>query len=304
MPEQASSIYLDTGQGHRLHVQQFGPKDGIPLLFLHGGPGSGFDVKYYDNFYKDLPVRFISFDQRGCGKSQLFGNLESNTTQHLLADIENIRTHFGIEKWIVAGHSWGSTLALLYAQSCLERCNQLLLSSIFLGRRKDQEWTMKGSQVFFPDAYGEMIEGLSSDPDADIQPILYKMLTEGTGEQQKEAAFRFMRFGANLVRLNPQIVTMSEIDDRAVNMAKILLHYALNDFFIEDNQILENMSKLDGIPVSILHGRLDMDCRVEQAFELKAAIPHAQLYLVDGSHSLSEEPMRSAYSNMISKALE
>lgn len=304
MTRESIQAYLPVSDGHRLFYRIEGPRDGIPVLFLHGGPGSGFPDAY-TAFFADKPVRLIAFDQRGTGQSTPRGPGPANTTQHLLHDIEQLRTELGIAQWYVAGHSWGSTLALLYALAYTDHCTGLLLASLFLGRRRDQEQTFRNAMIHAPDLFRKMCDGLytgAPDP-VRFEHELYKRLHSEDPDEQYDAAYRFDQISSVLVRLQPRPVERSNITEASLNKVRILLDYAAHDFFIPDNIILDQAERLTHMPIWLLHGQSDLDCLPQQALDLKTRLPQIDLRLVEGAHSLLEEPYRTRFQDMIDDAI-
>ena len=280
--------FLPVTDGHTIFYQIHGPADGLPLLFLHGGPGSGFNPDYL-RFFAGKPIRLITFDQRGTGQSTPRGIDPYNTTPHLIADIEALRRFIGVDRWHVSGHSWGTTLALYYAQHYPSVCVGLMLISLFLGRRRDQEQSFKNTQMFFPDLAAAMSKDLPAHLSFD-QAILDRLQSDDFAIQIN-AAYRFSMIGAALVSMTPAYPDRFDISESDINKARLLLHYAAQDFFMPDNIILDQAQLLRDMPIWLLHGRYDLDCLPQQAFELKTTLPHVDLRFVPGSHSLAEDAM-------------
>lgn len=289
MTEPVAQGFLPAEDGHEVAWYEFGNPDGLPVLFLHGGPGSGFKPDYLPFFPLDR-VRFISFDQRGAGLSRPFAKLEDNTTPKLLSDIERLRKAHGIESWIVVGHSWGSTLAVIYAKAHPAVCRKVLLVSFFGGQPQDQRWTFEDIRIFFP----EEVAALHALKDGDKRPFGEWVCAALAGAQKDEVAFRLSCLTSAAARMNPKPVTRADITAESVGRWQMLMHYGLHDFFMPVGSIYENLSALT-MPVHALHGRFDMDCPISQAFQLKEALPSLKLTVVSGNHSTSEEPMGSAF---------
>jgi proline iminopeptidase len=296
MMQPSSTGFLDVGQGHKIFYRIYGPEDGVPFVFLHGGPGSGFSESY-SRFFEGQPIRLIAFDQRGAGKSEPKGINPDNTTQHLIDDIETLRKFLGIDKWLVAGHSWGSTLAFFYALQHKDQCLGLVLSSLFLGRKRDQDWSFDGAKIFFPDIFEKICDGLPAGQT--FEEYLYQDLLNGTDAQKHEAAYRFALLGSALVRLVPVYYERDEIGAPEINMLSQLVHYAKNGFFVPENHILDNAAVLKNLPIWLLHGRFDMDCLPMQTYELQKILPQIDLRIVGGAHSLSEVVMEQAFYDII-----
>jgi proline iminopeptidase len=303
-PRQAGE--LDVTDGHRLYFEQCGDADGLPLLFLHGGPGSGAAPKYRRMFD---PQRFnlILFDQRGCGRSGPHLSLEANTTAHLIEDIETLRTHLGIERWIVFGPSWGSTLALAYAQAFPERVSGLVVEGIFLGRPSDLAWMHgpDGVRNVFPDAWEdfagpapraartaqeEMLDWCFGQMQSEIAAGLPALRRIGEDaitpeEMRRSTLYRWCEYEDRLSYLsNPPRVALDSLKARGADFVAarslIEVHYFRNNCFLEPGQLLDQARQLANIPMHILHSRYDMVCPASAAFELAKACPHAGFDLI------------------------
>lgn len=284
----------------------FGNPNGKPILFLHGGPGSGFNHEYIDIFGPALKsLHFITFDQRGSGNSQGFDFPHENNTQLLLSDIENLREHLGVDRWAVSGHSWGATLALLYAQKHSEQCESLFLAGTFLGRKKDQDWTFRESRSLIPDIFLETDRALADlMPDVDkydsLESRFLDCLKSGSSAIRLGAARLFSNFSQYLARLSPKEVPIDSISEHDVNRSVILLSFAAHDFFINPiDGAVTNLNVLRSLPISFFHGEKDIDCPIDQIKQLLPLLPHARLFLMAGAHSLLEEPMRSGISQAL-----
>jgi proline iminopeptidase len=292
------SDYLKVSELHTLYFEQVGNPQGAPILFLHGGPGGGISPdhrRYFDpKFY-----RIILFDQRGCGKSTPFAELKENTTWDLVSDIEKIRTHLRISKWIVFGGSWGSTLALSYAVTHTERVVGLILRGIFLCRKKEIQWFyQEGASRFFPDAWGPYFQFIPENERHDMVKAYYQRLTSDNEALRLKAAKLWSQWEMATSYLIPKASAVTEMEDpaRALPFARIEAHYFIhNAFFESDNFLLEKANKLANLPVTIVQGRYDMVCPMESAYELHKAIPRSQLIIVpDCGHSASEPGIRSS----------
>lgn len=299
-----TEMRFPVSDGHELQVYETGASDGVPVIYLHGGPGSGFNKKNADLF--DLKqVRLIAFDQRGCGQStpQGFEGLANNTTAHLIADIEALRKSRGLGQVVLYGSSWGSTLAVEYAKAYTQNVCLLLLASTFVARREDQEWSFEGVKTFYPDAYAQLVEGLPKG--VKPQDYLYAGIMSENADRQFDAAFRFDRFGATICQLEPEVVAEADITPASINRARLLLHYAANDFYLPDaaKGVLTGIENLRDVPVGMIHGRYDMDCRPEAAALLASNLPQVGLRFVTGGHSTSDMPYRAEIRAMIAAKL-
>lgn len=308
--EPFNSGYLKVSDLHEIYFEEVGNPEGRPVVFLHGGPGGC--IRDYHRAYFDPEVyRVILFDQRGAGKSRPFAELEENNTQALIADMEALREHVGVEKWHVFGGSWGSTLALLYAIAYPQRVSALILRGIFLGRQEDIDWSFrKGVDVFYPKEYEAYLAPLSQEDRNDLNVIggYYKLLTSPEKEVRENAARAWSSWEGSLISLLPNEQVQAEFGslDLAVSLARLECHYFINHLFLEeDNYILNHADKISHIPTIIVHGRYDMDCRVSSAYELHRKLPNSELWIIEGSgHSSGEPKIAEALINAADKAKE
>lgn len=277
---------------HTLHIEECGSPDGIPVLFVHGGPGAGCG-KFDRRFFDPDKYRIILFDQRGAGRSTPHAELTNNTTQHLVSDIEAIREHLKISKWVLFGGSWGSTLALVYAQTHPDRVLGMILRGIFLCRDQDLHWFYQaGADRLFPDYWQDFLQPIPENEHDNLLAAYYKRLT-GENELAKMAAAKAWSVWEGrcaTLRPNPDIVHMFSDPHMAVSLARIEAHYFMNHAFLEPNQIINNAAALEGIPGTIVHGRYDIVCPLDNATSLHDAWPGSVLQIVrDAGHS-SHEP--------------
>ncbi len=284
-------LSLEVGEGHRIYVEESGNPSGIPVLFVHGGPGGGC-APTHRRFFNPEKYRIILFDQRGCGRSTPHASLTQNTTQALVSDMEKIREHLGIDQWLLFGGSWGSTLSLVYAQSHPERVCGLILRGIFLCRERDIRWFYQdGASFVFPDFWQDYLEPIPAPERDDLLTAYYSRLTSDNELVRMAAAKAWSVWEGRCSTLdpNPEIVDHFADPHFALAMARIEAHYFINSAFMQPNQILENADKLKDIPITIVHGRYDMVCPIEQAFSLQQVAPHAELHIVrDAGHSAFE----------------
>lgn len=283
---------LQVDNTHTLYIEESGSENGIPVVFLHGGPGGGTEP-CNRRFFDPEKYRIILFDQRGCGKSEPHGSLENNTTQHLINDIEKIRAHLDIDKWVVFGGSWGSTLGLLYAQSFPERVMGLILRGIFLSREKDLRWLYQdGANRVFPDAWHEFLKPIPEPSQHNLLEAYSKLLNGENELSRMGAAKAWATWEASCATLKPNHTVMDHFTDphTALSLAKIEVHYFSNHSFIEENQIIHDMHKIKDIPGIIIHGRYDMVCPLENAVTLHKAWPNADLNIIREAGHASSEP--------------
>ncbi len=285
------SDYLDTQQGHQVYYEESGSLDGIPIVFLHGGPGAG-TSSVHRRYCDPEKYRMILVDQRGCGRSTPHGAIENNSTQDLINDLEAIREKLGIDRWVVMGGSWGATLALIYAESCPQRVMGLILRGVFLGRKQDIHWLyQEGTRRVYPDYWQEFVQIIPQNERADIVSAFYKRLTGQNELAKMGAAKAWAVWEARVATLEPNQALVSQFSNPhlAVAMAKISSHYFTNHCFIEENQIIQNAHQLKGIPGIIIQGRYDMLCPLENAWSLQAVWQESEIHTIrDAGHSASE----------------
>lgn len=287
-----NEFFLPIDELHTLYIEESGSKNGIPVIFLHGGPGSGCEA-FHRRFFDPEKYRIILFDQRGCGKSTPHAELKNNTTQHLIEDIETIRKKMGIERWMIFGGSWGSTLALLYAEAYPERVSALIVRGIFLGRPKDIDWFyQEGASRIYPDYWQQFIEPIPKVQHDNLLQAYHAQLTGDNEIAKSRAAKAWSTWEGLTANLTPKGSVLDHFTDLhyALSIARIEAHYFINNNFLEDNQIVNNASKLENIPGIIIHGRYDMICPIEQAFELHAAWQTATLEVIPSCGHAASEP--------------
>lgn len=282
---------LDVGDGHRLYWETCGDPDGLPVVFLHGGPGSGCEP-WHRRFFDPARYRIVLFDQRGSGRSTPHAGLDANTTPHLVEDIERLREALGVQRWVVFGGSWGSTLGLAYAQAHPDRVLGLVLRGIFLCRPRDIRWFYQsGADRLFPEAWARFRELIPEEERVDMVAAYHRRLTGPDRELRERAAqaWSVWEGSSSCLRPNPDVVAHFADSSVAVSLARIECHYFFNDSFLEPDQLLRDADRLAGIPGYIVHGRYDVVCPVEQAVALHRVWPQAELRIVpDAGHSAAE----------------
>ncbi|NKB33383.1 MAG: prolyl aminopeptidase [Pseudomonadales bacterium] len=282
---------LRVSEVHELYVDESGDPDGIPILFVHGGPGGACDASSR-RFYDPQIFRIITFDQRGCGRSTPHGSLEDNSTEHLISDMEKIREHLAIDKWILFGGSWGSTLSLLYAQSHPQHVAALILRGIFLSRQCDLDWLYKdGANRVFPDYWEDFIRPISENERGDMVSAYYDRLTGEDELARMAAAKAWSAWEGNCSKLRPSAEALSRFTKphNALALSRIETHFFVNKGFVEENQILKNMNAIKDVPGRIIHGRYDMVCPLNNALALHQQWTNSELHIVrDAGHSASE----------------
>ena len=282
---------IPVSDGHRLYVEECGRADGLPVVFLHGGPGSGCEPWQRQFFDPDV-YRIVLFDQRGSGRSTPHAVLEGNTTQHLLADIEIVRTKLGIDQWVVFGGSWGSTLGLVYAETCPEQVLGLILRGIFLCRPRDIHWFyQEGASFLLPDHWKDYRDIIPEAEQDDMVSAYYRRLTGKDEVACMAAARAWSLWEGRASTLLPKAGVVEHFANphTAMSLARIECHYFMNNSFLEPNQILNDAHRLHAIPGVIVHGRYDVVCPVEQAWMLHQAWPESRLQIIpDAGHSATE----------------
>lgn len=277
---------------HELYIEESGNPHGVPVLFLHGGPGSGTEA-YHRCFFDPLRYRIILFDQRGCGRSTPHACLDDNTTQLLVQDIEQIRQHLGISQWLLFGGSWGSTLALVYAETHPEKVLGLVLRGIFLCRPEEIQWFyQQGASRLFPDYWQDYLAPIAEQERDDLLSAYYRRLTSGDEQQRLSAAKAWSLWEGCTSTLLPseQVRAHFVSPATALSLARIECHYFMHDSFLEPNQILRNVNAIKDLPAVIVHGRYDVVCPLENAWQLHQRWPNSRLDIVAGAgHSASEK---------------
>jgi len=289
--------HLRVSELHSLYLEECGHRNGLPVLFLHGGPGAGCEP-WHRRFFDPARYRILLFDQRGCGRSKPHAELRDNTTAHLIDDIESIRRHLGIERWVVFGGSWGSTLALAYAEAHPERVLGLILRGIFLCRPREIHWFyQEGASRIFPDLWLDYLAPIPLEERGELVRAYYRRLA-GRDEIARMAAAKAWSIweGRTATLLeNRGVVDHFADPHTALSLARIECHYFMHDAFLRPNQLLEEAHRLAGIPGVIVQGRYDIVCPAESAWDLHQAWPTAELKIIpDAGHSAAEPGTRSA----------
>ncbi|MCA1591260.1 MAG: prolyl aminopeptidase [Acidobacteria bacterium] len=277
---------------HTIYYEQCGNPEGLPVVFLHGGPGGGC-VPEYRRFFDPTAYRIILFDQRGSGLSAPHASIEDNTTWRLVEDIERLREHLGVESWVVFGGSWGSTLSLAYAQTHPHRARALILRGIFLCRPKEIRWFyQEGASAIFPDVWEEYLKVIPEAEREDMVSAYHRRLTSEDEAVRLEAARAWSVWEGSTSKLFFDYTMIEKFADPefALAFARIECHYFMNNAFFEtDNYLIENVGKIRHIPAVIVQGRYDVVCPMMSAWELHRAWPEADLQVIpDAGHSATE----------------
>jgi proline iminopeptidase len=288
--EPFNHFFLKTTHGHSIYVEQCGNPQGVPIVFLHGGPCSGckpdhrrfFDPSYY---------HIILFDQRGCGRSLPFGELTHNTLPDLIADMERIRQHLALENWILFGGSWGVTLALAYAQKHVKRVQAMILRGSFLARLQDMKWFLSnhGVSLIYPEAWQHLIDSIpaehrTDDLVADLNTILW-----GNDElASRRVTKAWQAWGGQVALGNAYQLYDSHLTEHDIKQVKMELHYARNHYFLAENELLTHCEKLQHLPVTIIHGQQDLVCPIEAGWQLHRVLPQANYVVLPNSGHIAQ----------------
>jgi proline iminopeptidase len=301
-PEPFDHGWLETGDGHQLYWETCGNPVGIPAVVLHGGPGSGC-TPWNRRWFDPARYRIMLFDQRNCGRSRPYAgepvvDLTTNTTAHLVADIELLRGHLGIERWVVAGISWGTTLALAYAQSHPDRVNAMVLTSVVTTTRTEVEWVTKAMGRVFPEQWERLRDGARlSHPDGDLAAAYSRLLHEPDPEVRERAAADWCAWEDTHVGTHPAHVRHKRYQDPRFRLcfARIVTHYFSHVAFLADGALLSAMDRLNGIPGVLIQGALDISSPPDIAWRLHRAWPGSELVIVDGlGHGTELAAIRAA----------
>ncbi len=291
---ETSRLGLD--ERHVMYWEQSGRPDGVPVVFLHGGPGAG-AIPVHRRFFDPEFYRIVVYDQRGAGRSTPRGELIDNTTEHLIADMERLRELLGIDKWLLFGGSWGSTLALAYAEAHPERSLGLILRGIFLGRAHENDWFIRGMRTVFPEAWRSFVEVLDEDERDDILAAFHRRLTDPDRAVRLSAARAWSRYEGSCSTLlpSPETVAAFSEDSMASGLAAIEAHYFINGLFLAPDALLDNIDRIRHLRCVIVQGRYDMVCPIATADDLHRAWPEADYIVVpDSGHSAMDPGIRVA----------
>jgi proline iminopeptidase len=283
---------LDVGDGHSLYWERCGTRGAKPVVFLHGGPGAGCSPDHRRQFDPSL-YDIMLFDQRGCGRSTPHASLVANTTWHLVADIERLREMAGVERWMVYGGSWGSTLALAYAQTHPDRATELVLRGIFTFRQSELDWLyVQGASEIFPDKWPDFLSPIPAAERGDIVTAYQDRLTGTDAAAQLEAAKAWSKWEAETVTLlpDPHVIEEFTSDEFAVAIARIENHYMVHKGWLEEGQLIDGAAKIRHIPGVIVQGRYDCCTPPVTAWDLKQAWPEVELNIVPDAGHLFSEP--------------
>ena len=301
----SANVVLEVTQGdqsvqHQLYVEHCGNPQGIPVLFLHGGPGAGCREKHRCYFNPAL-YHIILFDQRGCGRSLPTGDLTNNTADHLMQDIEQIRQHIGIKQWLIFGGSWGSTLGLYYAQHYPKHVLGMILRGVFLARQQDIDWAYgaDGAAKLFPEAWHNLVKDLPVEQQQEPLSAIYQQLSSHNSDISQAMFNKLDDWECSIVTLRARLYplasseissTTSKTKTTKIAASIIQLYYSLHQCFISEHALLEHIDPIRHLPTKIIHGRYDMVCPVEQAWKLKQHWPEAELNIIEMAGHVADEP--------------
>jgi len=281
---------------HTLYWEESGNPHGVPVLFLHGGPGAG-TAPSHRQFFDPTHYHIVLFDQRGSGKSTPLGEARQNSTQLLIEDIERLREMMGIEEWLIFGGSWGSTLALAYGQAHPQRCSGFILRGIFLGTQAEIDWFLEGMPLFFPGEHAQFVSQIPEVERGDLLGAYMKRLFSDDPVVSLRAAQAWSRYEANCLHLlpRPEVARMFSAACVALGVGRLGAHYFCNKMFLTEGQLINNMDRISHLPAVIIQGRYDVVCPPRTAWQLRQAWPKASFQVVDDAgHAASEPGIASA----------
>ncbi len=295
--EPFNSGYLEVSKKHKIYFEQVGNPKGHPIVFVHGGPGGGIS-KESRVFFDPEFYNIVLFDQRGAGKSEPFACMDENTTWDLISDMEKLREHLKIDKWIVFGGSWGSTLSLIYSINHSDRVKGLILRGIFLARKEDVDWLFQeGCSYIYPDAFEKFKNHIKEEKRNDLLKAYYELLMSDDKDEAIKAAKVWSVYEGSVINLVPdeKVINSFGDDNNALALARTECHYFYNNSFLEDdNYIINNIDKIKDIKTIIVHGRYDVDCRLIGAYELNKRLNNSKLIITKmaGHSSFESENMK------------
>lgn len=299
----STSDLLPVSELHKIHYEVCGNPDGEPILFVHGGPGAGYaerDKRFFD-FNKQ---RVVFFDQRSSSRSTPFGTIEENTTPHLVADINILLDHLKIKKVTLFGGSWGTTLSLVYAIQNPERVNRLLLRGIFLANKAASDYFLNGgTEQFYPEVWKRFEDTIPKDNKQSVSEFYLDKMLNGTEKERDFFCYEWAFYEISIFKKNiseEQVnKVLNEISYKSLSILEA--YYSANNFFLEENYILNNIKQLDAIPVKIVHGKNDVICPAEYAIELNENLKNSELFIVDGGHSDTEPEIEKKLIELINE---
>ena len=294
--EPHASGLIDLDGCHKMYWEISGNPNGMPVVFLHGGPGAGASPSHR-RFFDPGHYRIIIFDQRGSGRSRPFAEIKNNSTQHLIADMERLRKDLSVESWLVFGGSWGSSLALAYGIEHPDRVNGFVLRGIFLCRDKELDWFLNGMATVFPEYWRELVNFLPEEEQHDILASFHKRLINADPSVHGPAARAWARYEGACSTLLPKSPSATRLESELTSLAlaRIEVHYFVNHMFLTNDYLISHLEAIRNVPAVIIQGRYDMVCPITTADELYMAWPEAEYHIIpDAGHSAMEPSIRSA----------
>lgn len=291
------SFLLQTDSVHSIYVEQSGNPEGIPVIFLHGGPCSGTKPRHRC-FFNPEKYHVILMDQRGCGQSPPFGEIKHNTTQDLIDDLERIRKQLKIKQWLLFGGSWGSTLTLLYAQQHPDKVSAMIIRGVFLARKKDLDWFAKeGAGLIYPEKWQQLVASVSDETSTDLVKSLHDVVFGGDELAKRRVTKAWMEWGGQVALMQDyqEDEQSTHVTEKMVQQVQMEMYYAFHKYFITENQILDGCELIQHIPTIIIHGRNDLVCPMEAGFALSKNLTKAKfIVLPSAGHIASGEQMIDA----------
>lgn len=284
--------HLQVSDGHSIYFAEFGNPEGIPVLTSHGGPGSQC-YEYWTGFFDPAVYHVIMFDQRGAGRSIPFASMENNSPQHSVADMEKLRNHLGVDKWILFGGSYGSFISILYGETHPDRCLGFVLRGIFLCREHDYKHLFYGMKTTYPEAWDDMVAIIPEDEKDDLITAFHKRVMDPDPAIHLEAARAFMLFDTICASLLPYTTNLDKVNTNTIGtlgVGRAFIHYAANAFFVEENQLLNNISRISHLPCIIVQGRYDVICPPQGAYDLYQQWPRSELWYISNAGHTASEP--------------
>jgi proline iminopeptidase len=284
--------YLQVSDLHSIYYAEFGNPQGLPVVTVHGGPGSQCYASW-TAFFDQQFYHIIMFDQRGAGRSKPFAEMNENNPQNSIEDMEKLRNHLAIDKWILFGGSYGSFLSILYGETHPERCFGFILRGIFLGRQQDYSYLFYGMKSYYPEAWDEMVELFPEDERSDLISSFYTRIMDPDPSIHLAAARAFMRFDTYCAHLVTDAATIDNVDQDDIStlgIGRAFIYYAAHAFFIEENQILNNLHKVSHLPAIVVQGRYDLICPPQGAYDLYKQWPTSELWFISDAGHSSKEP--------------
>lgn len=279
--------WVDVGDGHKLFVEESGNPAGIPFIIVQGGPGGACSAEQRQ-FLDPAVFRVFLFDQRGCGRSIPKGKLEDTSLQHTIRDLETLRQHFRIDRWIIGGGSWGSTVSLAYAEAHPESCLGVLVSSVWLARAEDLDWWYYGARAIFPDVWDEYASAIPPGERHDLRTAYNDRILGSDPVESRRASLAQYRYEFALMQFHPRPPPSDA--EHAANYSRIYAHYSRRNFFLEENQLLRDSGALKGVPLVIVGARYDACTPFSNAYDLSRAVPGATLVIASASGHLPDTP--------------